>query len=1041
METIEPATIGSELIERDEETGGEEPVQIAPPVVAVVVTHNPGPWLEETLGAFNDQDYPALGVLVLDNASREDPTPRIAAAMPRAFIRRRTEEGDTGFGAAANDALAAVEGATFLLFCHDDVAPDPDAVRILVEEAYRSNAGIVGPKVVDHDHPELLLEVGMAVDHYGVPFSGIEPDEVDQEQHDGVRDVFFVSHAAMLVRADLFNELEGFDPDAFPGADDVDLCWRARLAGARVIVAPNARVRHRQSTVVEERPTHRSKPVEIGAATSSRVRVLYKSYSALALVWVLPVSFALALGEALGLLLTGHGKRGAAVIGGWFSAFKHPGELRRARAATQQLRRVDDGDVRDLMVRGSARLRTFMTQRVHASERLATASTMTRTRVDEATSQLRRAPAMIAAALAFLFVLGSRTLFFGRVPAVGWFQAWPSAGSAWSTFTAAWRTTMMGAPRAASPVFGLMALLDVATFGHPALAQTLVIVLALPIGAWGVYRLVRPMASSALPPVAAVVAYGANPLARNAVAHGALGPLVCFALAPYLLSAIARASATEAGLRARIHATLAAALLLAVITAAWPPALFLALAMALAFLLAWPFTGDARAVGWCVAAAAAATAIGALLLAPWSFTLIGSDPATRGLLARGSLSLSAVLRFDTGPAHAGIAGWGLLAAATAPLFIATGARFAWAARAWMMALISFALVWLPGRFAATAAVPAAEGALVLAGLGLALAVGVGVAAVLDDLPRFRFGWRQILTIVITAGLGLAMIGLAVDTTTGRWNVPANDWATTYAWMQDQRGAGDFRVLYLGDPTILPADGKVVSTVGYALTRNGPGDARALWAAPQSSVDQRVGRAIQEARNGDTSRLGHLLAPTGIRFVALISRAGSGGGAAGTPDPQLADALVRQLDLTLSRTDPSGVVYQNDAWVPMHAVVGSGNNLAGVNGTGDNGSLLTDNRVARGVAVTDGHTTPIGPGTLLWSEAANGGWKASANGTSAPRSDAFGATNAFTLTSHAPVTVHFHSSSAWLLHLLELLGWLIVVIAFVVTRRRRSERAV
>ena len=73
----------------------------------------------------------------------------------------------------------------------------------------------------------------MTIDHYGVPFSVVEPDEVDQEQHDAVRDVFFVSHALMLVRADLFHELGGFDTETFPGADDIDLCWRARLAGAR----------------------------------------------------------------------------------------------------------------------------------------------------------------------------------------------------------------------------------------------------------------------------------------------------------------------------------------------------------------------------------------------------------------------------------------------------------------------------------------------------------------------------------------------------------------------------------------------------------------------------------------------------------------------------------------------------------------------------------------------------------------------------------------------------------------------------------------
>src|SRR5258708_18375588 len=120
---------------------------------------------------------------------------------------------------------------------------------MIVEEAYRSNAGIVGRKVVDRDRPEILLEVGMSIDHYGVPFSGIEPGEVDQEQHDGVRDVFYVSHAAMLVRADLLHELGGFDPATFPGADDIDLCWRARPPGARGVGAPAAPARPGRAAV------------------------------------------------------------------------------------------------------------------------------------------------------------------------------------------------------------------------------------------------------------------------------------------------------------------------------------------------------------------------------------------------------------------------------------------------------------------------------------------------------------------------------------------------------------------------------------------------------------------------------------------------------------------------------------------------------------------------------------------------------------------------------------------------------------------------
>ena len=94
--------------------------------MAVVVTTNPGAWFEECLGSLAAQDYPNLSVLVIDTASRTDPTVRVAGVLPRAFVRHSTS---TGFGAAANEVLELVEGASLFLFCHDDVALDADAVR------------------------------------------------------------------------------------------------------------------------------------------------------------------------------------------------------------------------------------------------------------------------------------------------------------------------------------------------------------------------------------------------------------------------------------------------------------------------------------------------------------------------------------------------------------------------------------------------------------------------------------------------------------------------------------------------------------------------------------------------------------------------------------------------------------------------------------------------------------------------------------------------------------------------------------------------
>src|SRR5580700_7975067 len=225
---------------------------IAPPVVAVIVTNNPGEWFEETLRAFAAQDYPELSILVLDAASDVDPTPRVANVLPGAFVRRMPT--NRGFGATANEALTMVQGASLLLFCHDDIAPDPDAIHIMVEESFRSNAGVVGPKLVSWDDPTRLLHVGMAVDKGGAVVDRMEPGEIDHGQHDAVRDVFLAPGGCTLVRFDLFSELGGFDPDIFAMGEDLDLCWRAQILGARVVVAPGARVRHLEMLASGRRP-------------------------------------------------------------------------------------------------------------------------------------------------------------------------------------------------------------------------------------------------------------------------------------------------------------------------------------------------------------------------------------------------------------------------------------------------------------------------------------------------------------------------------------------------------------------------------------------------------------------------------------------------------------------------------------------------------------------------------------------------------------------------------------------------------------------
>ena len=132
----------------------------APAVVAVVVTTDPGPWFEETMTSLANQDYHELSVLVLATGEEAGVAERVGRILPEAFVSQL--EGRPGYGAAANAALSMVEGAAFFLLCHDDCALDPDAVHQLVEESFRSNAGVVSPKFVNWDDPSILLHVGMS---------------------------------------------------------------------------------------------------------------------------------------------------------------------------------------------------------------------------------------------------------------------------------------------------------------------------------------------------------------------------------------------------------------------------------------------------------------------------------------------------------------------------------------------------------------------------------------------------------------------------------------------------------------------------------------------------------------------------------------------------------------------------------------------------------------------------------------------------------------------------------------------------------------
>ncbi len=930
-----------------------------PPVVAVVVTHDPpAERFDDLLAALAAQDYPNLDVLVVDTGDAAVAA-RVAEMLPAAVVHRM--EGDPGFGAAANSVFDLVSGAEFYIFSHDDVAPDPGAVTALVDAAQTWDADIVGPKLVDWDDDHRLLQFGLTVDRLGVALPYVEHGERDQGQHDGLRDVFAVPGAFTLVRESRFREVGGFDEAIDFLGDDLSLSWRTRVAGGRVLVTSAARVRHAEAFAT--RPEGGMRP---RLAARHRLRVLLTSYRAASLVTIVPQALVLAVAEAVGALITGRPGRARAALGAWPWNLARLPSLRSARAAVAGFRAVPDGAVRRYQVRGLVGPRLQRLRVESGRRRVAAVPERGHMEVDPAAWS--PGTAVVAATLAAVLVFGSRHLVTRSVPVIGEMVGFGGgAGDLVRQWSSGWRSVGVGAAVPPPLLVGAAGTLTGLVAGQAGLARTLLTVGLLPLGVVGAHRMAAPLGSKRAQVVAAV-AYAAVPLPYDALAAGRWSALGAYAAAPWLVGRLARASAaapftpgpggtaaraSAPGLGQHVAATGAVTALAAVLV---PQAPLLVVLMGAALAAGCLLTGALRASLRIALAAAGGAALAALAHLPTTLHLLGS-PAARAAWLGGvqaeRLSGLDVLALRTGPALAGWITAALLGAAAVPLLIGRRWRLGWAVRVWLLALACGALVWVRADGAVSLRLPDAGVLLAPAAAGLALAAALGLAAVDHDVTgrSWRFGIRRIVVGLGVLALVAAAAPAAAGSVDGRWSAPRDDYAGLLAALERDTAAASSRVLWVGDPDLVPG-GRAWELGGGLTYTSVPAAVPAvadLWAATGDTAGAAgLGRALEAARRGRTSRLGEHLAPFGVEYVAVPRRlAPSAPGALSTAPSELLGALAEQLDLARVQVDPGLVVYRNAAFDPARD---GGVGLTGARGGGASSRAALAAQVAVWVAL-------------------------------------------------------------------------------------------
>jgi GT2 family glycosyltransferase len=219
-------------------------------VSVIVAAHNARPYIERTL-----RELVRTGdeVILVDCASHDGTSAVVREGFPDVQLVQM--DINKGYGAALNEGVKAASGAYFLLM-NADAWPIGQAVeRLLAFATAEPRLGAVGPRLRNADgslqpsvrgFPTLWR---LATEYFFLrrlaPHSRfLNAFYSAQFDHESTRDAEFLVGAVLLVGRQAFEEVEGFDTAFFMFNEEVDLCYRLRRAGWRVVFFPEAEFVH-----------------------------------------------------------------------------------------------------------------------------------------------------------------------------------------------------------------------------------------------------------------------------------------------------------------------------------------------------------------------------------------------------------------------------------------------------------------------------------------------------------------------------------------------------------------------------------------------------------------------------------------------------------------------------------------------------------------------------------------------------------------------------------------------------------------------------
>lgn len=219
-----------------------------PRVAVVILNWNGKALLERFLPSVIQTAYPNLEIVLGDNASTDNSVDYVRNNFPTVTIIENDK--NYGFAGGYNHILEKVKADYFVLLNSDVEVPENWISPVINLMQSDEKIAVAQPKIKWQQQKQQFEYAGAAggyLDMYAFPFCRgriFDTVETDLNQYNGSNEIFWASGAAFFIKSKTWFEVKGLDADLFAHMEEIDLCWRLKNLGYKIVCCTDAEVYH-----------------------------------------------------------------------------------------------------------------------------------------------------------------------------------------------------------------------------------------------------------------------------------------------------------------------------------------------------------------------------------------------------------------------------------------------------------------------------------------------------------------------------------------------------------------------------------------------------------------------------------------------------------------------------------------------------------------------------------------------------------------------------------------------------------------------------